>query len=353
MNSNTLNDKKVFDISLKLILILIISFLCVRIILPFLVPVLWGVILAITLYPLYKKFSIAMKGNKVIPSLIITLVLLAILILPSYWLIASLAEEGKNLFQAIRDNTLVVAPPEQKVADWFLIGEPIYKAWQLIADNLEAGLYTYREPLLKLIEKLGSSFLNFTSSILMFVLSLIISGIFLAHTEKSEKSAKVFANHLLGSAGDDILQLVVQTIRNVAKGILGVAVIQFILMGSCLIMADVPLAGLWAFLVLILAIVQLPPTIVGIPVIIYLYSVKEPFPATLWTILILLISLSDNFLKPWLMGKGAPVPMLVIFLGAIGGFMMMGFIGLFTGAMILSIGYKLAGMWLSSEKKEA
>ena len=50
------------------------------------------------------------------------------------------------------------------------------------------------------------------------------------------------------------------------------------------------------------------------------------------------------------MGKGAPVPMLVIFLGAIGGFIMMGFIGLFTGAIVLSVGYKLSGAWLTAEK---
>lgn len=353
MNSNQSNQKQVFDISLKLILILIISFLCVKIVFPFLIPVLWGVILAVTLYPLYSKFSRAMNGNKVIPSLVITLVLMGIVIVPSYWLISALVEEGKSLLLAIRDNTLVIVPPDEKVADWFLIGDPIYKSWELIANNLEAGLYTYREPLLKLVEKLGSSFLNFTSSILMLVFSLIISGIFLVHTEKSEKSVGSFATHMLGSAGNDILHLIVQTIRNVAKGILGVAVIQFILMGTFLVLADVPMAGLWAFLVLILAIVQIPPTLVAIPVIVYLYTAKEPLPATLWSILMLLAAFSDNILKPWLMGKGAPVPMLVIFLGAIGGFMMMGFIGLFTGAMILSIGYKLSGMWLNSEKKEA
>jgi len=61
---------------------------------------------------------------------------------------------------------------------------------------------------------------------------------------------------------------------------------------------------------------------------------------------VLIFAMSDNVLKPWLMGKGAPVPMLVIFLGAIGGMMMSGFIGLFTGAIVLSIGYRLASIWM-------
>ena len=145
--------------------------------------------------------------------------------------------------------------------------------------------------------------------------------------------------------------MIVLTIRNVAKGILGVAFIQFVLMGASLVFANVPFAGLWALLVLLFAIVQLPVGIVAIPVIIYLYSAREPLPATLWSVLILLFSMSDNILKPWLMGKGAPVPMLVIFLGAIGGMIMSGFIGLFTGAIVLSLGYKLVTLWLGENAR--
>ena len=116
-------------------------------------------------------------------------------------------------------------------------------------------------------------------------------------------------------------------------------------MGAVLILAKVPFAGLWAVIVLLLAIVQFPAGLVGIPVIIYLFTTREPLPAILWSALIILFSLSDNVLKPWLMGMGVLVPMLVIFLGAIGGMIMSGFIGLFTGA-IISLGYKLATMWM-------
>ena len=129
------------------------------------------------------------------------------------------------------------------------------------------------------------------------------------------------------------------------------ALIQFVLCGASFILADIPFAGLWALLVLLFAIVQLPVGIVGIPVIIYLFSAREPLPAILWSVLILVFSMSDNILKPWLMGKGAPVPMLVIFLGAIGGMIMSGFIGLFTGAIVLSLGYKLMNIWLHGAVK--
>ena len=145
---------------------------------------------------------------------------------------------------------------------------------------------------------------------------------------------------------DEYTNVVILTVRNVSKGILGVAFIQFLIMGICFVLAGVPFAGLWAILVFLLALIQLPAALVAIPVVIYIYSVKEPFPATLWAVLITIAGLSDNVLKPMLMGKGAPVPMLVIFLGAIGGFILSGFIGLFTGSIVLSLCYKLFGLWV-------
>jgi predicted PurR-regulated permease PerM len=132
----------------------------------------------------------------------------------------------------------------------------------------------------------------------------------------------------------------------VAKGILGVAFFQFLAAGTVFMLAGVPLAGLWAFAVLIFAILQLPSVIVILPVIIYLFSVKALTTAILWTVPLLVIGLSDNVLKPLLMGKGSTVPMLVIFLGAIGGFIFSGLIGLFTGAIVLAIGYNLMVHWI-------
>ena len=173
-------------------------------------------------------------------------------------------------------------------------------------------------------------------------------GVLFAYSDSSEKSVSLFAKRLLGTRSDEYTKVVIQTVRNVAKGILGVAFIQFVIMGICFVLAGVPFAGVWALLVFVLALVQLPGALVAIPVIIYIYSVKEPLPATIWAVIILICGLSDNVLKPLLMGKGAPVPMMVIFLGALGGFMLSGFIGLFTGAIVLSLTYKLAGMWMQN-----
>ncbi len=111
--------------------------------------------------------------------------------------------------------------------------------------------------------------------------------------------------------------------------------------GLVFLLAGVPYAGLWALLALIFCIIQIGPGLVIIPVIAYLFTVMPTWQAVIWMIVLIFVMLSDNILKPILMGKGAPVPMLVIFLGSIGGFISSGFIGLFLGAIILSLGYKL------------
>jgi predicted PurR-regulated permease PerM len=322
------------------------------ILLPFVIPVLWGIILAITLHPLYHKLLNLFKGRKGLAGAVLTVILLLLLIVPFVWLISSAVGSTKEFITALRDQTLVIPPPKPNVANWPIIGDPIYNAWQLLTTNMESAITQYREQILNIGDKFVGTIRSVTSNFLMMVLSFIISGIMLVNSDKSEKSTIILASRLSGGSGEDFISLIVVTIRNVAKGILGVAFIQFVLIGACLILAKVPLAGLWAIIVFLFAMVQLPVGIIAIPIVIYLYSANDPLPATIWSILILLFALSDAVLKPILMGKGAPVLMLVIFLGAIGGMIMSGFIGLFTGAIVLSIGYKLAGKWISAGIQE-
>ena len=187
---------------------------------------------------------------------------------------------------------------------------------------------------------------GFGKGLLMFFVSVIIAGAFLIKADASAAFVRRLIHRLAGERSEEVIPLVGVTVKNVAKGILGVAFFQFLTAGTVFVLANVPLAGLWAFAVLVFAILQLPAAIVMLPVIIYLFSVNEPLSAVLWTIALLVIGLSDNVLKPLLMGKGSTVPMLVIFLGAIGGFIFSGLIGLFTGAIVLSVGYNLMVHWI-------
>jgi len=141
-------------------------------------------------------------------------------------------------------------------------------------------------------------------------------------------------------------ELAASSVRSVTRGVLGVAVIQSLLAGLGMLVVGVPAAGLWTLLILILAVMQLPSLLVLIPVIFYVFSVSSTVTAVLFTIWAVLIGLSDNVLKPLLMGHGSSVPMLILFMGSLGGFMAGGILGLFVGAVILSLGYTVFMAWV-------
>jgi predicted PurR-regulated permease PerM len=347
--SNILAEKKNIDLSVRILLLVVLFAWCMMIILPFVIPVLWGLILSITLYPLYKGLLNLLKGKKILAAAVTTGILLLVLIVPMVWIIASVVESAGNFITSLRNHELVIPAPRPSVAGWPLIGEPVYNTWLSLTTNLEDFLMQHKDQIITAGDKFLGAFKSVASNFLMLLLSILIAGVFLAGSDKTEKGLIIFATRIGGKRGGEFLDLIVITIRNVAKGILGVAFIQFILLGATYIAAGIPFAGLWAVFVLLLVIVQLPSGIVSIPIIIYLFMVREPIPAILWSVLIILVSLSDNILKPLLMGKGAPVPMLVIFLGSIGGMIMSGFIGLFTGAIILSLGYRLATIWMDGD----
>jgi predicted PurR-regulated permease PerM len=247
--------------------------------------------------------------------------------------------------------TLSIPPPQPAVAGWPLIGKKLFALWQLAAESLPAFIDKYEAQLGDMAKSAINGLMNVGASIVQFVFATIIAVILLA-TKGTDQAARIFFKKIVGQRGDEFTDIIIKTVQNVTKGILGVAIIQSVLIGIGFLLAGVPYAGLWALIVMILAILQLPPLIVVIPVILYLFSALSPVAATLWTVYLLLAGASDNILKPILLGKGAPVPMLIIFLGAIGGFILSGFIGLFTGAIILSLGYKLLVAWLEDPVDE-
>jgi predicted PurR-regulated permease PerM len=178
-------------------------------------------------------------------------------------------------------------------------------------------------------------------------LAIIVSGVFLAFATPAGTVIKSLFIRLAGRHGESMSEVAEVTVRNVAKGVLGVAVIQSLLAGISFVIVGIPLAGLWILICLILAIVQIGIMPVSVGVIIYIWGAADTLTATLFTIWMLFVGLVDNVLKPILLGKGAPVPMVIVFVGAIGGFMLSGFIGLFTGAIVLSFGYNLFKEWLN------
>lgn len=346
--NNTPPVRTAVEIFIRIALLVLLIAWCFQILHPFSSVILWGIILALALAPLFDAINTRLNNSPKWTATIIIVIGLFILILPSWWLIDSAIHGAKELHTHLEAGTLTIPPPEAKVKEWPLIGEKTFNMWQLATENIDDFTTKYSDQILNFGKSFIDSVLNVATTILQFVLAIIIAGLLLATKGTEDISKKIFRK-LIGERGDSIAELAGSTVGNVTKGVLGVAVIQSLLIGLGFLLAGVPYAGLWAVLVFLLAVLQLPPILLVIPIIVYLFSIMGTIPAVIWSIYLLLASISDNVLKPILLGKGAPVPMLVIFLGVVGGFMLSGFIGLFTGAIILSLGYRLFIFWLDGE----
>lgn len=339
------------DLVLKVGILILLIYLCYKILSPF-IPILeWGMIIAVILFPVFKKLSGWLGKRYKLSSILIMVVALVLLALPSIWLVNQIVYGISFLSEAIQNQEFNIPVPGESVADWPLIGPWVYDNWMNLSQNLQKTLVQYMPQISTWGERILSSLANTGAGILAFAASIIIAGFFLIYFEKSAESGKKFFRKIAGDRGDEFLDISVMTMRNVAAGVLGVAIIQTTLLGIGMILAKIPLAGLWILVVLIITIAQIPTLVFTIPLVIYMFISKDPLPAALWSVYMLVMGFLDNILKPVFMGKGSSVPMLVIFLGALGGFIAYGFIGLFLGAMLLSLAYKLYQTWVSPEER--
>jgi len=181
--------------------------------------------------------------------------------------------------------------------------------------------------------------------VLQWILSVIVAGVLLANSAICGRTARSLANRLFGDKGPEFEELAGATVRSVTNGIIGVALIQSIFAAVGFLVAGLPGAGLWGIVFLFAAVLQLGGLVL-IPAVIYMFAIASTTKAVIFLVWCVMVGLMDNVLKPLLLGRGVAVPTAVVFLGAIGGFMAMGIIGLFVGAIVLSVGYKLFLAWL-------
>ena len=347
MNSEEREEKVslAIEITIKVAILALVVYLSYLIAKPFMAIVVWGAIIAIAISPvvdsLEKRFG---NRKKIIIS--IAVMVIALLILPTYALSGKTIETSQALVHTLKEGNITVPPPTEQVKEWPLIGNKAYTFWDNASHNLKKTLAPYNEEIKTGAKKLLSSLGSLITTVLMFVGSMIIAAIFLISAEGAVKFYKDVSRRLLGEKGDEWAKLSALTVRSVVNGVLGVAIIQafFALIGLGLM--GVPLAMVWAVLIMFLTIIQLPALIIIGPIIAYVFSQGSGTSEVIFAIYMVLVGASDGVLKPILMGRGVDVPMLVILIGAIGGMMLMGMLGLFVGAVIFALAYTLFGFWM-------
>ncbi len=332
--------------------VLILLIWCYQIVSPFLAVIVWAAIISIAIYPLYQSLTKRLDGRNKLAATLLILLGIAIIVAPTWLVAESTIDSLRTVGAQLEDGTARVPPPRDGVAEWPIIGERVHKVWSAAAANLEATLNQFR-PQLEALGKRALSFAGHTvASVFLFIFAVIIAGVMCTKAAGAKKASIDFVNRLLGSGrGEQLTDLSILTIRSVAKGVLGIAVIQAIFAAIGLAVAGVPAAGLWAGAVLVLAIVQLPPLLVLGPIAIWYFSVADTVPAIIFLVYAAVVSISDTFLKPLFLGRGVETPMLVILIGAIGGAVAFGIVGLFIGAVILALGYELLIAWMAPDEE--
>ena len=338
------------DIFVHVALIAIIAVWCFRIFEPFVVPVMWGLIIAAALFPIFGRFRSLLGGRSGLAGVLFTLLALVLLIYPTVLISRSAVGSVSELHDRLESGTLTVPPPSESVADWPVIGERTYRTWSRASVNLQDTLEQFEPQIRGLVGRLFGIIGGLGLGILQTILAIIIAGFMLTFAETGREAANTVSVRIAGERGARLPGLCAATIRSVAQGVLGVALVQTLLAGLGMGIYGIPHWGLWTVLVLPLAVVQLPPLLVLAPVAIWAFSDAGATTGTIiFAIYALVVSFSDTVLKPLFLGRGVEIPMPVILIGAIGGVMLSGIIGLFVGAVVLAIGWKLLQAWLEPD----
>ena len=334
-------NSTIIGLAIRLTFLGVILYLSLSIISPFLETMVWSVVLAVALYPAFGLTAKWLGGRRRLAAALITILLLLIVFGPVTWLGLDLVDVPRMIYARLDSGQLSIPAPIESVKNWPLIGEPIFQFWELASSNLSAALVKVA-PYLKPI---GSTLLGAAGSvgiaILQFLASVILAGFLLSPGPMLVESAAAFLQRSVSQRGNEFMQLAGATIRNVSQGVIGVSLLQALLAGLGLMVAGVPGASLIAFGVLVLGIIQIGPSVILIPVIIWGWMTMETSTALIFTAYIVPVNLIDNVLRPIIFTRGLKTPMLVIIVGVIGGTLSNGIMGLFVGPIVLAVAWDL------------
>ncbi len=311
---------RVMDAFVRIGLVLVLAFFCYRALSPFLTLLIWSLILAVALYPLHDAMARKLGGRHGLAATLMAILGLALIVAPTAVLMNSLGEGVRQLVQNVQSGSLEIPAPIESVAAVPIVGPQLHAMWSQAHADLPALLKSL-QPQLGDIVKLALGFVGGIGvGLLLFLAAFIIAGIIMAFGEEGARASRAIFRRIVGPAR------------------------------GCLLVAGIPWPGLLALIVLVLGIAQIPALIVTIPAIGYIWwtGTYGNVEAIAFSVLLLVAGMADNVLKPLMLGRGVKAPMVVILLGALGGMATAGILGMFVGATLLTLGYKIFMAWVES-----
>lgn len=314
---------------------------------PFLAATVWATMIVVATWPWMKSLQKLFGGRRAPAVAVMTIGMLLLLVVPLWWAIRTIVERSEQIMsvgQHLAANGLPLPP------DWVknipFAGSKISEAWTEFVAGGAAGLLEHIAPYAADTGKwVLTQFGGLGGMLIQFLLVVVIAAVLYATGEEAAHMVRVFGRRLAGERGEQSMILAGQAIRGVALGVGVTAMVQTFLGGLGLVVAGVPYAALLSALMLMLCIAQVGPSLVLFPAVAWMYWSGEHTLAVALLVWSLLVVSLDNFLRPMLIKRGADLPLLLIFVGVIGGLLSFGLIGIFVGPVALAVTYTLFQSW--------
>lgn len=347
-----MNPRQNIDIARILLVIAILAGLTVGslyILRPFLPGLVWASTIVVATWPMLLAIQRRCGGRRWIATMAMLFLLLFVIILPLYQVIATLAEHGGAIMDAVQrlPQYTLLAPPEW-VRSIPLAGSRIAQEWQSLSDAGAGGLLARLEPYVTEAARwlLGHAAIVGAFAVHMLV-TVVIAGILYTNGDSAAGFVLRFFHRLAGQRGMSAVRLAGLAIRAVALGIVVTAVVQSALGGIGLWIAGVPAAGILTALMVMLCLAQLGPFLPMLGGVIWLFQNDMKVAAGILLVWAVLVAMLDNLLRPLLIKRGVNLSMLLILAGVLGGLFAFGIVGLFIGPVILAVTQTLLKAWIN------
>lgn len=340
------------DMAIRLALIAGVVYVSLLLLRPVAPLLLWSVILAVAVFPLYGLLRRRASVPPWLAATLLSILLLVLLVTPVILLSTSAIETLEAYGHMVLEGNRVLPPPPVSVRSWPLVGERLHDFWLAAANDSRSFLTAHVTQITSFGRFVGSIAAGVAFEVLQFAAAIIIAGVLLAYSDRLSVTVTGLAGRIADARGRHFVEIAGSTIRNVSQGVIGVALLQAALLGLGMLVAGVPFAGALTFVCLVLAIVQVGPNIVMIPVVIWAWFTMPLVTAAIFTVYTAPLLLLDNVLRPILMARGLQTPMPVILAGVICGTLAGGLIGLFVGPVVLAVFYDLLTAWMAAGPHE-
>ena len=320
---------------------------------PFLPSVIWATMVVVATWRVMLGIQGRLWGKRSLAVAAMTLMLLLLLVVPLTLAIVAIADNADRIVGWARWlSEFTVPPPPEWLAGLPLVGVRLQHFW---ADVATTGIEAYAARLAP-YAKTGTEWFigkagNFGLLFLQFLLTAVIAAILYAGGESVADWMKRFGRRLAGERGTDVVVLAGQAIRGVALGVVVTAVVQSALGGIGLALAGVPMAAVLTVVMFMLCIAQLGVFLVLLPAVAWLYWSGDSGWGTFLLVWTVVVGSLDNVLRPYLIKKGADLPLLLIFAGVIGGMITIGLVGIFVGPVVLAVAYTLLDAWVGDDRR--